>query len=373
MSELVRRSDDELRNLSGFAVELPGFGKVSFQEPVDLLSAAPDGTAATISLIPSRVVLIRQKLVVVYPGEEGKPPVGQGLNVPARIELENCWPLDRATRHPIKDASNERMKLHIKRLETMEGTKFVSFDPLSGRWTFDVFHFTVYGLLHEGEDNEDIIVEDVDFVEDEEGYMKRAKLDGLVPRMIGFSADGSMLNESFLEDSFAYTKRAPQRRLVRRSEEEVDEDFEDLMEEPSQAEMEEDDEELDEPTQRRDEEIAGDEPSGNEPAHVEASPEKSSEQFAGAVPPSYAPSLRQAMKSSLFEKRAPTPRAQAGPSAAESSSFSSRPFFGVAPPVRVIDDERVGGGSVPRYMDVDDDVEEVSPVPSTVTPSVSYF
>lgn len=364
MSDLVRRSDEELRKVSNFSVELPDTGKVTFLEPVDLLSAAPDGTVATISLIPSRVVVIRPKLVIVYPGEEGKPPVGQGLNVPAKIELEDCWPLDRATRRPITDPNNERMKHHIRRLETMEGTEFISFDANTGKWTFKVFHFTVYGLLREGEDNEDIIVEDVDFVENEDGYMTRAKLHGLGTRLLGFnpSGDASMLNDSFVEDSFAYTQRAPQRRLVRRSEEEVDEDIEDLVEDMEDA-LEAEEELAEGPSGMIGEETTGDE--GMDAEEPEAEPQA---QEAG-LPPSLAPqTFRQAMKASLFEKKAPAPRTQPF---APATTFEPRPFFGVAPPVRVGDDERVGGGSqAPRAMEMDSE-EAAEPVPASQSiPSV---
>lgn len=40
--------------------------------------------------------------VTVFPDESMKPPPGEGLNRLAEITLERVWPIDKATKTPIK-------------------------------------------------------------------------------------------------------------------------------------------------------------------------------------------------------------------------------------------------------------------------------
>jgi len=69
------------------------------------------------------------------------PPPGSGLNVRARVELDGCWPVDNATREPIKDESHPQMVKRLKRLRGMKDTKFKSFDTRDGKQAFTVGRF----------------------------------------------------------------------------------------------------------------------------------------------------------------------------------------------------------------------------------------
>jgi len=87
------------------------------------------------------LVHFRHKEVVVYPEHYDKPPVGQGLNVPAEISLERVWPIDKATGDPIKytpklvEMNYEGvLRKACVRLEA----EFVSYTPERGIWTFKV-------------------------------------------------------------------------------------------------------------------------------------------------------------------------------------------------------------------------------------------
>lgn len=60
---------------------------------------------------------IRRREVVVYPDDEKKPPVGQGLNKRAEICLESIWPTDKATHEPIKSIERLAVMRFEERLE----------------------------------------------------------------------------------------------------------------------------------------------------------------------------------------------------------------------------------------------------------------
>lgn len=157
---------NELAAVHNFIVGRKGVGQIEFLEPVDLTSIGD------LNDIVGGIVQIRLKEVVVYPEEDDYDPrnpkdgakrnfvpgikakQGTGLNVPARVSLEACWPTDRATREPIKDAEHPRVKQMVNKLKNKPETEFVDFEPESGTWTFKVKHFSRYGLDDSDEDEE---------------------------------------------------------------------------------------------------------------------------------------------------------------------------------------------------------------------------
>ncbi|GAA6059259.1 hypothetical protein JCM10212_006652 [Sporobolomyces blumeae] len=127
----------KLRSVPDLVVGRVGFGQVAFSQPVDLT------TLDTVEDLLGGIVRLEDRNATVYPDEydEMKPPAGEGLNVPATITLENCFPLDKATRKPIKDAEHPRVQQHVKRLRNLDGTEFVDFEAESGKWVFEVQEF----------------------------------------------------------------------------------------------------------------------------------------------------------------------------------------------------------------------------------------
>lgn len=132
----------------GFKCGRVGYGTMEFLTPVYLTTMPP------LKEIPGRFIIFDQRECVVYPDEQEKPPVGEGLNVPARIILENCWAVDKATREPIKDKDNPRHVAHLKKLKSIRDTTFENFDIKTGGWTFRVEHFSRYGLGDDDNDDE---------------------------------------------------------------------------------------------------------------------------------------------------------------------------------------------------------------------------
>lgn len=137
LGELKKRSFGELAATPGLVVGRVGYGEIAFLEAVDLT-----GLQRTTELL-GEVVRFDDKECSVYPDldDADKPPPGAGLNVRARITLVHCWPLDKATREPIKDAEHPMAVRHLKRLKNMKNTHFESFDIEEGKWVFTVDHF----------------------------------------------------------------------------------------------------------------------------------------------------------------------------------------------------------------------------------------
>ncbi|KAG0340670.1 hypothetical protein BG000_011376 [Podila horticola] len=148
LEELRKLSNVELKRVENFKVGLPEFGSVDFQMPVDL-SLVP------LTSICGNIVVFENKVCRVYPDETNKPPRGQGLNVPAIISLERCWPLDKTTQKPmIFDTHSPMYAKHLKRLKRQSETAFIDFTTDNGTWTFRVEHFSEYGLYDDDEEEE---------------------------------------------------------------------------------------------------------------------------------------------------------------------------------------------------------------------------
>ncbi|GAA5911218.1 uncharacterized protein JCM6883_001944 [Sporobolomyces salmoneus] len=127
----------KLRAVPDLVIGRVGFGQVAFSQPVDLT------TLDTMEDLLGGIVRLEDRNATVYPEEyeDIKPSPGEGLNVPATITLENCFPLDKSTRKPIKDGEHPRVQQHIKRLRNLQGTEFVDFEADTGKWTFEVQEF----------------------------------------------------------------------------------------------------------------------------------------------------------------------------------------------------------------------------------------
>ena len=138
----------QLKNLHNFTVGRKGFGEVTYAEPVDL-------TGIDLNNIYGTLVMFKQNEIAVYPDEvENKPTVGKGLNQPATVTLESCWPKDKATKQAITDMSDHRVTRFIKRIKSIPNVEFVSFTD-DGTWTFRVEHFSRYGINDEDESDSD--------------------------------------------------------------------------------------------------------------------------------------------------------------------------------------------------------------------------
>ncbi|KAH8553434.1 nucleoporin autopeptidase-domain-containing protein [Umbelopsis sp. PMI_123] len=131
---LGNQSRQQLKNVKNLVIGLKGVGEITFEGPVDL-------SEIDLDQIMVGIVNFQPKTCTVYPDEDAKPPQGQGLNVPATIKLEKCYPVDKTTKQPITDPQHPRVIAIIRKLRAVPETEFIDFDASTGTWTFKVQHF----------------------------------------------------------------------------------------------------------------------------------------------------------------------------------------------------------------------------------------
>lgn len=124
--------------VSDFSVYREGYGCIAWPGQTDVAGIDLDS-----------IVFIRRKEVIVYPDDEDKPPVGEGLNKIAEITLHSVYPVNKTTRLPITDENqlnSMNYNCYLEEATTRMGAEFLDYLPATGSWSFKVQHFTRYGL-----------------------------------------------------------------------------------------------------------------------------------------------------------------------------------------------------------------------------------
>uniref|UniRef100_A0A8C9EQM7 Nuclear pore complex protein Nup98-Nup96 n=1 Tax=Pavo cristatus TaxID=9049 RepID=A0A8C9EQM7_PAVCR len=148
MEELARFTND--RNeciVTDFTIGRKGYGSIFFEGEVNLTNLNLDD-----------IVHIRRKEVIVYPDDERKPPIGEGLNRRAEVTLDGVWPTDKTSRGLIKSPERLAEMNYEGRLESVsrkQGARFKEYRPETGSWVFKVAHFSKYGLQDSDEEEEE--------------------------------------------------------------------------------------------------------------------------------------------------------------------------------------------------------------------------
>ena len=115
-------------SVPNFVVSRKGYGSIAFKSPVDLIGIT------SLSLL-REVIDIKRGQVSVYPDETKCVLEGTGLSVPAEVTLENVRP-----------PANVELEQFINELRSKPNTEFVSYNPESGVWVYNVQHFSVVDI-----------------------------------------------------------------------------------------------------------------------------------------------------------------------------------------------------------------------------------
>lgn len=149
LDDILQFLDEEGRCIvPNFTIGRKGYGNVYFDGPIDVANMNLD-----------EMVHFRNKEVIIYPDDDNKPPVGQGLNRKAQVTLDQVWPHDKALHEPIKDPHRLALMDYegkLRRVCDKHDTKFLEYRPDTGSWVFKVDHFSKYGLSDSDDEEEPV-------------------------------------------------------------------------------------------------------------------------------------------------------------------------------------------------------------------------
>lgn len=144
MAVLKKMTKKELSHVRNFAVYRPNIGKIEWEGDTDVRGLDLD-----------LIVNIEKRGVEVYDSEEAeliKPAVGQGLNKPAIVYLDNIFPPDDAS-----ELKKSQFLSKLKKICLKSGSEFMDYDAEHGQWSFRVEHFSRYGLDDSDDEEEPVI------------------------------------------------------------------------------------------------------------------------------------------------------------------------------------------------------------------------
>lgn len=92
----------------------------------------------------------------MYPCDDEKPALGEGLNKPSLVTLEKVWP-----RH---GTSEEEEALKLRKCTERMDAEFIGYED--DKWTFKVPHFSRFGLASSDSESDSNLSSEDDYDED---------------------------------------------------------------------------------------------------------------------------------------------------------------------------------------------------------------
>ena len=133
-------------NVENFTIGRTGYGNIFFLGVINIKNMNFDD-----------IVYFRRKEVIVYPEDDRKPPLGEGLNRRAQVTLDKVWPVDKTKQEPIKSPEKLNQLNYEEKLQKAcikLGARFIEYRPETGSWVFRVDHFSKYGLDDSDEEDD---------------------------------------------------------------------------------------------------------------------------------------------------------------------------------------------------------------------------
>ncbi|XP_001358641.3 nuclear pore complex protein Nup98-Nup96 [Drosophila pseudoobscura] len=127
-----------------FTIGREGYGNVYFGKEMDVAGLNLD-----------ELVHFRNKEIIIYPDDDNKPAINQGLNREAQVTLDQVWPVDKTQHVAVKDAQRlieMDWEGKLRRVCDKNDTRFIEYRPETGSWVFRVKHFSKYGLEESDEE-----------------------------------------------------------------------------------------------------------------------------------------------------------------------------------------------------------------------------
>jgi nuclear pore complex protein Nup98-Nup96 len=151
LDELAKLYEETNRcEVSNFTIGRANYGNIYFNESMDVAGLNLDEIGKSCASLLCSVhryhiiffaVHIRHREVVVYPNDDAKPPLGQGLNRRAQVTLDRIYPTNKQTRAPIKDVDtiiNMDYDTTLRKACYKMEARFIEYIPESGSWVFKV-------------------------------------------------------------------------------------------------------------------------------------------------------------------------------------------------------------------------------------------
>mmetsp|Transcript_24608 Transcript_24608/g.29686 ORF Transcript_24608/g.29686 Transcript_24608/m.29686 type:complete len:1099 (+) Transcript_24608:250-3546(+) len=143
LTTLSTFSEVDLATVPHFLISRAGYGQIQWEGAVDVRGVDLDS-----------VVRIEMREVFVYDDvqDDSKPSVGEKLNRPAVITLENIHP--KVGPGAAKEVV-EKFTKKLKNASSKMGAEHLGYDGTNGIWTFKVQHFSRYGFFDSDDDDDD--------------------------------------------------------------------------------------------------------------------------------------------------------------------------------------------------------------------------
>lgn len=123
--ELGARTMEELQHVEGFTIGREGYGKIEWNEPVDVRG-----------LVIDNCVEIDRGEVAVSPQNEASQ-----LDAPAKVTLEGMLPRAKKGRNGDVTSMSEKYQKSLRRFCELNGLRFIDYDATDGVWSFEAQSF----------------------------------------------------------------------------------------------------------------------------------------------------------------------------------------------------------------------------------------